>query len=379
MNKLKIFVFLILIMAVGLIPHAPPVQANSEPFTRIDGEIRGYPYTLFRPDDWNGDLVLLVHGSVPWWFEIFGPVLAEQGFGVGFATFGEDTGSGQMSSLKEMPILTRIVQAQFTARFGAPERTYLYAFSRGAHHSLKLLQTSPVRYDGVLSACGGNAGVPAMNQYLISARVLFDYFYPGVIPGTPLESPVSTLTEFFDQIAPLIAQAIIDDPYPAEEMARINIFNFEYSDLGELINAIIESQMVLLSIVNGTIAELGESPFDNSSMVYTGSDDDEALNAGVARFSADQRALQYVQVWGSTTGDLGETPFLSLHNSLDGAIPEGYINDMFQALVDSTGSGDYYVRRVVDRPGHCNFTLPELLGGLEDLVNWAETGVRPEP
>jgi hypothetical protein len=308
--------------------------------------------------------VLLVHGSVPWWFEIFGPLLADQGFGVGYATFGEDTGSGQMASLKEMPILTRFVQAQFTAHFGAPDRTYLYAFSRGASHSLKLLETSPARYDGVLSACGGNAGVPAMNQYIISTRVLFDYFYPGVIPGTPLESPVNTLTEFFDQIAPRIAQAIIDDPEPAKEMARTNIFNLEYSDQGELIDYIIESQMILLSIVNGTIAELGGSPFDNSSIVYTGSDDDKALNAGVARFIADKQALKYVQVWGSTTGDLGKTPFLSLHNSQDGAVPEGYINDIFQALVDSTGSGDFYVRRVVDRPGHCNFTISELLEGL---------------
>jgi hypothetical protein len=378
MNRLRFFVFLILILAVGLIPLAAPAQADSEPFTRIDGEIRGYPYTLLRPDDWNGDLVLLVHGSVPWWFEIFGPLLAGQGYGVGYATFGDDTGQGETAAFKEMPILTRFVQAQFTARFGAPERTYLYAFSRGAHHSLELLQTSHARYDGVLSACGGNAGMSTVTQYHLSTRVLFDYFYPGVIPGTPLESPVNSLTEFFEQIAPLIAQAIIADPSPAMEMARTNIFNFEYSNLGELINYIIESQMVLISVVNSWVAELG-SPFDNTSMVYTGSDDDEALNAGVARFSGDKRALKHLEVWGNTTGDLGDTPFLSLHTSMDGAIPEGYINDIFQALVDSTGSGDYYVRRVVDRLGHCNFTIPELLDGLEDLVNWVETGVRPEP
>jgi hypothetical protein len=271
------------------------------------------------------------------------------------------------------------VQAEFTAHFGMPDRTYLYAFSRGATHSLNLLETSPTRYDGVLSACGGNAGAFVAHQYFLSTRVLFDYFYPGVIPGTPLESPVNSLTEFFEQIAPLIAQAIINDPFPAMEMARTNIYDIEYSNLGELIYYIIESQMILPSIVNGALAELDGSPFDNSSVVYTGSDDDEALNAGVARFTGDKRALQYQEVWGGTTGDLGTTPFLSLHTSVDGTVPEKYVNDLFQVLVDSTGSGDYYVRRVFDRRGHCNFTIPELLVGLNDLVNWVETGERPVP
>jgi hypothetical protein len=383
MIRKKIVIVMILILTSALLPlpgsTSMIAQANEGGFTRIDGEIRGYPYSLFRPDDWNGDLVLLVHGSAPWWFEIFGPIVAEQGFGVAYATFGEDTGHNQMSSLKEMPILTRNVQAMFTANFGKPSRNYLYAFSRGANHSIQLLETSPARYDGVLSACGGNPGAPVIHQYFISTRVLFDYFYPGVIPGTPLESPVNSLTEFLDQIAPLIAQAIIDNPYPAMEMAGTNIYNFEYSDLGELINYIIESQMILPSIVNGALAELKGSPFDNSSVVYSGSDDDEALNAGVARFSGDKVALQYLEVWDGTTGDLGETPFLSLHTSKDGTVPEKYMNDIFQSLIDGAGSGDYYVRRVTDRLGHCNFTIPELLGGLEDLVNWVETGVKPTP
>jgi hypothetical protein len=383
MKKQRQSVLLVLIALVALLPTlgspAGTALADGDGYIRIDGEIRGYPYTLLRPDDWNGDLVLLVHGSVPWWFEIFGPILADQGFGVGYATFSEETGAGQMSSYKEMLSLTRFVQAQYTAQFGAPDRTYLYAFSRGANHSIKLLETSPTRYDGVLSACGPNAGMPVHNQYRISARALFDYFYPVLIPGTPLESPVNSLTEFFEQIAPLIVQAIVNNDEPAKEMARTNIFNFEYSDQEELIDYIVDSQMILMSTVNDTIAELGGSPFDNSSVVYTGSDDDKALNAGVARFSGDKRALKYLEVWGATTGDLGETPFLSLHTSKDGTVPEKLHNDIFQALVDSTGSGDYYVRRVSDRLGHCNFTIQELLGGLNDLVHWVETGEKPAP
>jgi hypothetical protein len=37
-------------------------QANGGNFTRIDSEVQGYPYSLFKPEEWNGDLVLLVHG-----------------------------------------------------------------------------------------------------------------------------------------------------------------------------------------------------------------------------------------------------------------------------------------------------------------------------
>jgi pimeloyl-ACP methyl ester carboxylesterase len=380
---MKKTVLILLVLALGAFPvlarPAPSAAAGHEGLTRIDGTIRGYPYTLLRPDEWNGDLVLLMHGSAAWWFEIFGPILADLGYGVAWATFNDDTGTGQTAALKEVPLLTRVVQAQFTARFGAPQHTFLYAFSRGASHSLKLLETSPARYDGVVSACGGNISTEEKFKYSISTRVLFDYFYPGVIPGTPLESPFNTLEETLAVIVPGIVQAIMADPAPARELARTNFYNLP-EDLPEpvLIQYIIESVMILPSIVNDTIASLGGSPFDNAQVVYSGSADDAALNAGVARFSAEPHDEHFLRVWSNPSGDLGQTPYLVLHSPLDGTIPDWYFNERFQELVDSAGSSDYLLRRTSRSLFHCNFPMDELLGALEDLKTWVETGVKPE-
>ena len=47
--------------------------------TRIDGDIAGTAYTLLRPEAWNGDLVLMVHGSIPAEFELLALLMASPG------------------------------------------------------------------------------------------------------------------------------------------------------------------------------------------------------------------------------------------------------------------------------------------------------------
>jgi pimeloyl-ACP methyl ester carboxylesterase len=379
MIRKKIVIVMILILTTALLPlpgsTSMIAQANEGGFTRIDGEIRGYPYSLFRPDDWNGDLVLLVHGSIPLWFEIFADVLVDQGFGVAFTTITEIPGPAEGQALKEVTINTRIVQNQFTANFGHPTRTYLFGFSRGAHNMTKLVETTPEQYDGVFVACGGS---PVAWDYFFTARALFDYFYPGVLPGQLLSSPISEFSSYYLEIVPLIVAAIEHDTEPAEKMAQVDQYGIAYSSMDELINGIVDSLVVHTAGVNSLIAAANGNPFDNTNTVYTGTNDDPALNAGVARIKADPQASNYLSTWSEPNGDLGATPYLVLHTSRDWTTQERF-NDLYEALVNSTGNGEYYHRRVIDRFGHCAFTFEEVMGGFADLVNWVETGAKPGP
>jgi hypothetical protein len=386
MIKKKIVIVMVLLLASALLPlpgsTSMIAQANEGGFTRIDGEIRGYPYSLFRPNNWNGDLVLLVHGSLPefydFHFEKLAPELAAQGFGVGFTSMGQETGSGEGAALKEVTLNTRLVQAQFTAQFEAPNRTYLYGFSRGATNITQLLETSPVHYDGVFSVCGGNGGAQVAWNYFLNARVLFDYYFPAVIPGDPLNSTVSDLDGFF-MLVPDIIAAIVTNPNAAIEMAGVDQYALVYSDFNELIGGIVESLAIPITSVNALIHDIGGNPFDNTGTTYTGSSNDAALNAGVARFTADQRATNYLRTWGKPNGSIGGTPYLVLHTSGDSIVHERFHNDYYQSLVQSTGNIDYFLRRVVDRTGHCTFSNEELAAHFSDLVNWVETGVKPSP
>lgn len=121
------------------------------------------------------------------------------------------------------------------------------------------------------------------------------------------------------------------------------------------------------------------NPFDNLETTYTGSRDDEALNAGVARIGADPHARNYLRTWYEPDGSINGTPFLALHTSRDPIVRERANNDKYESLVESTGNGEFFLRRVVDRFGNCTFSAEELASHFSDLVDWVETGVKPSP
>jgi hypothetical protein len=60
-------------------------------------------------------------------------------------------------------------------------------------------------------------------------------------------------------------------------------------------------------------------PFDNSTRVYTGSSDDAALNAGVARYTADPAAVSAMNEF-ETGGNL-QVPVVTLHTTGDPIVP----------------------------------------------------------
>jgi hypothetical protein len=59
-----------------------------------------------------------------------------------------------------------------------------------------------VQFDGVLQLCGIVGGSQMALDHFFTVRVLFDYFFPGVLPSG-LMSP----EQFFGEVAPLVASA----------------------------------------------------------------------------------------------------------------------------------------------------------------------------
>lgn len=369
-------IFMALVLALTLVLSVD-ARASGHGLTRIDGEIAGHEYSLLRPESWNGDLVLLVHGSIPNDFEALAPGLTAQGFGVAFVTLTASVGDGDEDAYRIVTIATRQVQSQFTSHFGQPRKTYLFGFSRGAHNMTRLLETSSGRYDGMLSICGGNGGTQQQLDYFFNARILFDYYFPGVLPGSPLEMPDLDLNGFFMNVAPLIIGAIAQNPVAAMEMAAVDQYELEYNDFGELISGIVQSLVIHSLTVNGTLEAARGNPFDNTAVLYTGTSNDAALNAGIARLAAHPQARQYANNWYEPNGSTGGTPAILLHTSRDPIVPEPLNNDKYEALVHASGNGDYLLRRVVDRFGHCTLTPQEIFGSFADLVIWAESGIRP--
>jgi hypothetical protein len=106
---------------------------------------------------------------------------------------------------------------------------------------------------------------------------------------------------------------------------------------------------------------------------YTGTSDDAALNAGIARLTANPQARRYAANWYEPDGSIDGTPAILLHTSRDPIVPEARNNGKYTALVQGSGNGEFMLRRVVDRLGHCTLNPEEIFGSFADLVIWAET------
>jgi pimeloyl-ACP methyl ester carboxylesterase len=349
-------------------------------YMRIDGEIRGAFFILVQPDAWNGDLVVLLRGggvsagdpvSPPESLFPLAEALAVQGYGVAMSSYRSNG-----FAVSDGIIDSRIAEAQFTSHFGRPLDTFLWGFSMGTHIQQHYLERQPSQYAGGLSVCGSLGGATLAWTTFVHKRAIFDYFFPGVLPGSALSTPTLTSNQFITDYVPLIAGAILADLPRAIEMTGVEQFHYRFTgNVGELIDA------VVLSVAIGTLdgADLVERahgiPVDTSATVYSGASDDAALNAGIDRFTADPNAAAYL----AATDPNGRLirPILEIHNRVDPIVPLDLHREAYLDILAQTGNTDLVVFREVDRYGHCELTPEELFQAFGDLVLWSKAGVPP--
>jgi len=77
----------------------------------------------------------------------------------------------------------------FSQSFGAPTQVYVTGRSLGALITVYLAENFPGAYQGAPPLCGPLGGGRTETDYIGNVRVLFDYYYPGVIPGDVLHVP----------------------------------------------------------------------------------------------------------------------------------------------------------------------------------------------
>jgi len=236
--------------------------------------------------------------------------------------------------------------------------------------------------------CGPLGGALAELQYAADARVTFDYYFPGLLPGTTFHVPPGTSylapgepggpSPLFLQVyAALTAN-------PAATLQWATAAHLPFANATELGNAALYVVGFILRYTNDFIERVnGKIPYDNMTTQYQVNVADPAtnaylsalLNAGVQRFRADRPAVNYYERNYEPTGRIG-IPVLTLHTTRDPAIPFGH-ESLFAATVNAVGRGGLLVQRPVDRWGHCAFTPGEMQAAFADLVQWVTSGQRP--
>lgn len=331
------------------------------------GDINGAKFRIDVPATWNGGLVMYCHGysPVPVAYDRpeLSPVLKvflDQGYAL--AQSGYAAGGW---AIQEAIVDTEGLRRYFVGKYGKPKETYVTGHSMGGFLTMTLMEQHPAVYDAGMPLCGPLAPTLSfMGRGAFDSRVLFDYYFPGALPD-PGKVPAAYRNNR-EEVARV--KALLDAaPGKAEVLRRQN---------GIKNNQDVASTLVFVTAMLAELqARAGGNPFDNRNIIYSNTDDDNAVNTGVKRYAADARATEYMRTFYTPTGRISK-PMLAIHTSYDALVPVS-IPNTYQGLVDAAGTSNLFVQQYVKRDGHCAIAPEEVARGFSLLREWKSSGVRP--
>jgi alpha-beta hydrolase superfamily lysophospholipase len=336
-----------------------------------DGTVEGSLTRVCFPAEWNGDLILYAHGYIEPQAPLAIPENAIGGtpvedlvnaLGYAYAATSyranglvADMAVDDVAALEEM--VRRTVRPD-------PARVYVVGVSEGGLVATLAAERDPERYTGALAACGPIGDFARQIDYLNDVRVVFDYFDPGVLPGSADAPPAELVEGWTSTYAPAVASAIQEDPDLGFELAAVTGIPADDLDAATLAETVVA---LLRYNVLGTAdaqARLGGQPYDNADRVYVGSSDDAALNAGVARLTAEPAARAALGRF-ETSGDPG-TALSIIHTTADPIVPF-FHQSLYDEKATGAGAAGSLARTDVERFGHCLFTSTEVLAAFGEL------------
>ena len=365
---------LVLILASSIAADVPPDWCITEP--GVGDEV----HTICVPQQWHGGLVLWAHGTVfpsepitlshlylPGTDISIPEIAGRLGYAFAASSYSKN-GYAVESGIED----TYALYQEFVSSYGEPTYTYALGASEGGMIVVKLLENYPGVFDGGLPMCGPLGGYPKAVPHIADFRVVFDYFFPDVLPGDAMTVPPDAW-QYWETGGPDTQRGYyydIEDAIQGHPQRTAQLFNVtractDPQDPGSTANA---ATMLLSYSIFGTndmLATLGGNPYDNQSRWYRGATCDWCLNRGVDRFQADPAAVDEFMRF-APTGDI-EAPVVALHTTCDPLVPFWH-ELIYWRLVQSQGDADKLLVLPAQRYGHCAFELRELLLAFAALV-----------
>jgi hypothetical protein len=374
-------------------PCPPEVPAGATCLSGVDSA--GAHYLIAKPAQWNGHLVMHAHGG-----PLLGAptaaramedlkrwaIMVKAGYAWAGSTFRQG-GVEVRAAAEDTERLRRI----FIAHVGSPRRTILHGQSWGAGVAAMgadMFTTSPQGkspYDAVLLTSGVLAGGTRSYDFRTDLRVVYQYLcknHPR--PTEPayalnLGLPAGATMSSAD-LAERVNECLALNKPPAErtreQQARIDtiakVIRIPASSIqGHLNWATFHFQDISARRTGGA------SPFGNLGVVYTGSSDDAALNAGVLRYAADPAAYQRFARDTDPTGKVG-VPVLTTKWIAD---PTAFVelDAHFKHVMAQAGNAERLVQTFTRQGTHSYISDPTYPTLMSALLNWVETGVKPTP
>jgi hypothetical protein len=326
---------------------------------------------------WNGELVVYAHGytspTEPLGFQNLvlpdGSYLPDLVLGRGYAFATTSYRQNGLAILEGAEDIRELVALFPQVNNGQrAQHTYLTGVSEGALITTLLIERSPEQFSGGLAACGPIGSFRRQINYFGDFRVLFDYFFPGVLPPSPIDVPEEMIANWGSTYVPKIEQALESRPLATAQLMTTFIHSsgapLDLSNPARWKPATVNLLWYNVFATNDARHKLGGNPFDNHNRVYRGSANDWRLNQKVERFRADRSALQNLVPY-ETSGQV-RRPLVTIHTTGDEIVP--YWQELrYLAKVQTSGKG-----RVTPIPifryGHCNFRSEQVLAAFNLLV-----------
>jgi uncharacterized repeat protein (TIGR01451 family) len=358
----------------------PPHEVDHSSFCEDGEQASGAKYRICLPTSppWNGDLVIYAHGyvssgapvAIPEDQLVVGGISIPEvlnSLGYAFATTSYSTNG--LAVREGIADLVDLIHVFTTTRELTPTRIYLSGASEGGIITTLAVERYPDVFDGGLAACGPVDGLSKQIDHFGDFRIVFDYFFPGLMPGEPVTIP-QWLIDSWDSYYATVVSPTITSPSSAYSLTQLFSVTGAPHDPANPATMITTTRGLLwynVFATNDSKAKLGGQPFDNTTRSYTGSDDDALLNQMVRRFTADQAALDEIQAHYQTTGGLA-VPLVTIHTTLDEIVPYQH-ETLYLAKVAANHRMPWHENIPVERYGHCNFEASEVLDAFVLLVD----------
>ncbi|XVS61070.1 hypothetical protein ACQPYE_22470 [Actinosynnema sp. CA-299493] len=340
------------------------------------------------PADWNGSLVVHAHGGP----NLAAPtadhpvedldrwaVVVREGFALAGSSYRRG-GYGARMAAED----TENARKLFGQRFGRPHKTFLHGQSWGGNVAAKTIEVHD-SYDAALLTSGVLAGGSRGYDHRVDLRVVYQYYcgnhprpdeprYP-LWMGLRADSTMTT-AELRARLQECTGHQSPSAERSAPQQRNLDdILAVTKVPESALASHLTFATFTFRDIVHHRLG--GRNPFGNRGVRYTGSHDDEALNAGVERFSATPSAARDLSYDSDPTGAVS-IPVITLHAIGD---PTVFVEHeaAYRASRVGAGTGANLVQAFTREDEHSALSDSEYAAALRALVTWEGTGRKPTP
>jgi alpha-beta hydrolase superfamily lysophospholipase len=346
---------------------------------------------IAMPAHWSGTLVLHAHGG-----PLLGAPRAErvsedlQRWSItvraGHAWAGTSYHQGGVAVRSAAQDLMRL-RAVFVQHVGKPGHVLLHGQSWGAGVAARAAELYPdgKPFDGVLLTSGVLGGGSRSYDFRLDLRVVYqalchnhprpeepDYpLWMGLPAGATLKP--GDLAQRARECLGLGMPAAERSPEQALKLRTLlRVLRLsEGSVLGHLNWATWHFQEIAQQRTGGAAV------FGNIDAMYTGSDDDVALNASVKRYRVDPDALAHFAQDTDPQGRI-PVPVLTVH-ALSDPVAFVELETSFRHTLQAAGMADHLVQVYTGHAEHSYLADPVYVAAFEALLAWVTAGDKPTP